>query len=182
MLCSLLAAAAEAATEVSEATEVGSASDAINNALWQFPVAALVIAVVVLFLRYMRKERREQQQFLSETNQLDREDREKAQKRFTETLQAVQTNQTEINREMVDQFAQSNTVATANQGALLSRAVDAIDRNTEMFGEVKAVVKMTTDHMRTLQYDDIEAERRRRSKLRKTAPMPVDQEDEVDET
>jgi len=144
-LVSLLAAAGEAPPN---------AEDSFNHALWQFPVACLVIGVVVLFLRYLKKEREAQQKFLSETNALDREAREKAQERYTETLVAVQDRSDNERRVMVDTFTKTQTEATKNQTALTSRAIDTIDRNTEAFGEVKALLRETHSQLRAVRKKD----------------------------
>jgi hypothetical protein len=56
--------------------EVGVSHDAFDNALWQYPVAALLVLVVVLFLRHLTKS--------EERNQ---EDRRLIQGTFSEALE-----------------------------------------------------------------------------------------------
>jgi hypothetical protein len=196
-----LAAAAEAAKDVAakapEAVGGGGTQDAFDSALWQFPVAAIVIFVVFFFLRYMKKEREAQQKFLSDTNQLDREDREKAQKRFTDSLKAVQTTQSDTLKAVqvsqsdtiekaVDSFSSGLTQATSQSNALMARAVDTIDRNTEALGEIKAIVEITRNQ-RAMRDDDEEDEvevRVVKKKRRKKRPKPkpeVEEEYEDDE-
>ena len=51
---------------------------------------------------------------------------------------------------MVDTFTKGQTEATKNQSALTARAIDTIDRNTEVFGEVKALLRETSSHLRAV--------------------------------
>jgi len=135
----ILLSVAESAEKAVENTS----SAPFNNALWQFPVAALVVLVVFFFIRHQRKEREAQQKFLAETNKLDREDRELAQKRFSDTIEQTSKQHDQTTQRVVESFQAAHTQATNQTSALMAKAVDTIDRNTEMFGEVRALVEIT---------------------------------------
>jgi hypothetical protein len=200
-LMPLAAAAAEATQEAtSKVAEVagGGTQEAIDHALWQYPVAALVIFVIIIFLRDRKKSDERQQEFLSETNKLDREDREKAQSRFTDTLKAVQTTQSDTLKAVqvaqsdtiekaVDSFSSGLTQATSQSNALMARAIDTIDRNTEAFGEVKALVEITRNQQ-AMRDDDEEDEvevrvvkKRKKKRKPKPKPEPEPEEDEYED-
>jgi len=159
---------AAAADSAAEAAPSGGTQDAFDNALWQYPVAALVILIVIIFLRDRKKsdERHQQalevvnerhEKFLTETNDLDRKDREAAQQRFTDSLEAVQNRGDNNSRVLVDTFTKTQEEQTKNQSALLARSIDTIDRNTEALGEVKALVQMVTGTgYRPVTQDDID--------------------------
>ena len=126
-------------------------TDAMNNALWQYPVAALLIAVVVMFLKDRKKSDeahtkaleeadKRHERFSVEQNEIDREDRRIARQDFTGTLQAVQARSESSSRVQMETFRAMSDEHTKSSTAQLSRTIDALDRNTEAFGAVTAVL------------------------------------------
>ena len=126
-------------------------TEAVNNALWQYPVAALLIVVVVLFVRdrkksderhadTMREAEERHERFLAETNEKDREDRQIARESFSDVLISVQDRSENSARVMTDTFRKTTEEQTKNASAQLSRTIDALDRNTEAFGKISGVL------------------------------------------
>jgi hypothetical protein len=154
---------ANAAANSQEAAQNGGTQGAFDNALWQYPVAALVIFIVIIFLRDRKKSDERHEKFLTETNQLDREDRKQAQDQFADMLMEVRDRSSNNTRVLVDTFTKQTEEATKNSNALTARAIDTIDRNTEAFGEVKALLRTMTGQFPAIQ-DTREARERLRSR------------------
>ena len=102
--------------------EVGVSQDAFDNALWQYPVAALLVLVVVLFLRHLNKS--------EERNQ---EDRRQIQGTFTEALERDRVELSgamdrlgERHQAISESFNRTMSEATAHHSTMQAQIIDAL--------------------------------------------------------
>ena len=104
--------------------EVSASQDAIDNALWQYPVAALLVLVVVLFLRHLTKaeernqeDRRQIQSTFSEALERDRVELSGAMDRLGERHQAIS-----------ESFNRTMSEATAHHSTMQAQIIDALSK------------------------------------------------------
>ena len=104
--------------------EIGAAGsqEAFNNAIWQYPVAALLLLVVGMFLRHLTKseernqaDRRQLQSSFTEALKSDREELSTALDRMGERHQSIS-----------ESFNRTMSEATAHHSTMQAQIIDAL--------------------------------------------------------
>lgn len=104
--------------------EVAASQDAIDNALWQYPVAALLVLVVILFLRY-----------LSKAEERNQEDRKQIHETFTaalhkdrEEMGGALDRMGERHQSISEAFTRTMSESTQHHSTMQAQIIDALSK------------------------------------------------------
>tara|TARA_R110000824_G_scaffold29918_6_gene99040 strand:+ start:275 stop:622 length:348 start_codon:yes stop_codon:yes gene_type:complete len=104
--------------------EVTASQGAIDNALWQYPVAALLVLVVVLFLRY-----------LSKAEERNQDDRKQIHETFTTALHTDRQEMSgaldrmgERHQSISEAFTRTMSESTQHHSTMQAQIIDALSK------------------------------------------------------
>ena len=104
--------------------DVGPSQEALNHALWQYPVAALLLLVVILFLRH-----------LSKSDVRNQEDRRQIHDAFTsalsndrEELSGALDRMGDRHQSISESFTRTMSEATQHHSAMQAQIIDALSK------------------------------------------------------